>query len=177
VLNFWSKEGKRTGFYTLTRWGIGRRRWIGKRGVSGKACPPVFHRVVALQQHGFAGLQVREIEPALLRIIGDRIDLARPLLVYQVGRDQVLLFYTGGITHGQGLILGRDIDRPPDIVHTKSVLQERFGLFGREQVSDTGGAGSNRIVVVGKENGRANSHLALLGSWPTSHVVIKHHDF
>jgi len=69
------------------------------------------------------------MEPALLRILGYRIDLARPILEYQIGRDQVLLVLTGGITHGQGLALGRDINRPPDVNHTKAVLQERFSLL------------------------------------------------
>src|SRR5262245_51200065 len=76
-----SKESKCARFDTFPCWRVGRAGRIIKRGVRGKPCASIIHRIVAFEEQRFIGLHGRKIEPTVTRIERDRIDLSLTVTV------------------------------------------------------------------------------------------------
>src|SRR2546425_5026880 len=95
------KEDERTDLDTFARRCIGRTRRVVESGMGGEPRPAVLLRVVALEQHRLVRLQVREVIPAVIGIVGERIGLTNPVRGHQVTRHAVLRDDTLRIAQGQ----------------------------------------------------------------------------
>src|SRR5258708_39425599 len=84
----------------LARRGVGRAGGIFKSGVCSEARAAVLFRVVALQQDHFVALVAREIEPSMVRIVGEAAGLADFVAVNQIGRNEVFGSDRARITNG-----------------------------------------------------------------------------
>ena len=142
----------------------------------GEAGPAILGRIVAFQQDDLVGLHVGDIVPAVLRPVANRIDLARPVLIDQIRRHEIILAHTFRIAEGQRHILHRPSDRPPDIDHRKPVLEPGLGLRRFQKVPHALWSGFDRIVVVNVSHRLARFVFALFGLRRAAHVVIEDHN-
>src|SRR5712692_11915586 len=73
------KEDQCTDLNTFTRRGVGRTCRVRECGMGREPRPAVVLGVVALEQDDFAGLEVREVIPTVIRVVGERVRLTHPV--------------------------------------------------------------------------------------------------
>src|SRR5271156_2782971 len=76
-------------FDALPRGGVGSTRRIVEAGMRGKASAAIFRRIVALEEQYFVPLHLREIVPAMIRAVLERVNLARAIAVLEISRNEV----------------------------------------------------------------------------------------
>ena len=127
---------QRTELDAFARRRILRRSGIDERSVRPEPGAPVGCGVVALQQQRFIDVHLREIEPPVIGMIGDRISLALPVGLNEVRRHQILLRDAGTITHCKRRVAQRTLDRPPQIDHLHAPTQQFIRLV-RQMLMNT----------------------------------------
>ena len=115
-----------------------------------KPGPPVVQAVPALDQQHFLPLHARYPVPALLRAVGQLVNLADTVREDLVGGDQVLRLDAFRACHGQRRALHGAGDRAPDIdLHDSPAGTENAIRFLLAQdVAGADGAGRDRVVDV-----------------------------
>jgi hypothetical protein len=83
----WRKEDERPDLDTFARRRIGRTRRVVESSMGGEPRPAIFLRVVALKKHHFVRLQVREVIPVVIGIVGKGVGLPNPVRVHEVTRQ------------------------------------------------------------------------------------------
>src|SRR5229473_1625598 len=83
------EEGEGADFDALARRRIGRRGRILERRVHGEPRATVARRIEAFDEQHLVALHAREIEPAVTRAVGHRVDLADAVGIAPLGRHQI----------------------------------------------------------------------------------------
>src|SRR5712692_10570904 len=170
------KEDQRADLNTLARRGIGRTRRIRERRMGGEPRPAIGFGVVALEQDDFAGLQVREVIPAVLGVIGKRVRLTNSVRVHQVTGHYILGGNAPGITQCQRGLLDRPADCPPDVDLGEAMLQQLLRFRG-DMIADAPGGRLERVIIVHDPGRFAHAVLALPRLWRTAHDMVEDHYF
>src|SRR5262249_7300309 len=154
------EEGERPDFDALPHGSIRRRARVVERAV-GREARASRRRIVALEEHRLVGRHAREVEPAVEGAPAKRVDLAGPIAIAEVGRDEVLGADGAGVAHRERRLLDRTADRLPDVDDGESTLEQPLGLVA-EQITDALWARALRVVVVGVTHGVLRAALSLL---------------
>src|SRR5215472_8946239 len=76
---------------------IGRARRIVERGMRREARAAVIRRVITFEQDRLVAPHLRKIEPSMIWVKGDGINLAGAVAISEVARDPIALVDSAGI--------------------------------------------------------------------------------
>src|SRR5206468_12806400 len=116
-----------------------------------------------------------EVEPAMTGIPAERVYLAGPIAIAEIGRNEVLGADGAGVAHRERALLDRTADRLPDVDDGESMPEQPLGLVA-EQVPDALWTGALGVVVVGVAHGVLHAAFPLLDPRRGAEVVVEGDD-
>ena len=142
-----------------------------------KRVRPSVAEVVALQEQRFVRRHLRNIEPAVVRIIFHRIGFAAAVRIDQVGSDEIAWLDRRAVQHRKRRVLQRAADRPPQIDDLHAAFQEFVGLIG-QVLANAIAAGYVRLVDMDARRRLARTGAADIGGaiHPLADSVIEDED-
>src|SRR6187431_3071448 len=100
---------------TLARGRVGGRGRVDKGGMRPEPRTAVGCRIVALQQQRLVGPHFRNVVPAMVRVVFDRVGFTAAVRVNQVGSDEIAGLDGLAVGHCKRRIAQGSPDRPPDV--------------------------------------------------------------
>ena len=145
------------------RLGVGRGGRVGERGVRHEARRDVGPGVGDLQQQRLVAPHLGHVVPLMARVVLDRIGLADPVAIDQIGRHQIVGLDGARVAHRERRVAQRLVeDRAPQIDDLHAALQQFLGLVAH-QVAHPLRAGAGGVVDMhpGRRLARAAARAVL----------------
>src|SRR6516164_9283701 len=120
--------------------------------MSGESSPAILLRIEALKENHLVALEAREIEPAMLRVVSETIDLTDFVTVNEIGGHKVLRLDRLRIANRQGSTFDRSLNRSPDIDFGEAMLESLLCLGRRQMIQHTARTGLGGVIVVYRPN-------------------------
>src|SRR3989441_11539337 len=146
-----------------------------ERAVRGEARTAVLRRIEYLEYQRLVAPHLREIEPAVIRVVADAVGLAHPVRIAALGADQVPGGEAPRIGDGERVGLDRLIDRAPHLDDRETALQQGF-RFAWQQVAHALRARPFGVVVVHVEHRFAHQFRLALGLVARAQRVVEDDD-
>src|SRR5262245_23226503 len=168
------REGARLD--ALARRGVRRRVRIIERRMRVEARRHALVGVEYLEHHRLVALHAREVEPLVLGIVGDVIDLAGAILVPALHQDEALLRNAAAIADAERIDHDRPANRPPHLDDGPALLEAPLGLVIADNLAQPLRRRSFGIVVVYALHRRPRTGLLLHLLVADPDGVVEHMD-
>lgn len=124
------------GLDTFAGWCICGGPWVLARRMNGKTGSAVAGSIESLEQQCFVHVHLREVVPALSRVVQGQLKFANALLGLTFDRDQVTRFHRRCVAQHQRMVVDGPGNRTPHVDDGESSIQEllRFVRIVRESL-------------------------------------------
>src|ERR1700724_3728731 len=170
-----SEKRQRAYFNALARARAGRRGRVGERRVGGPAGAAVLLGIVDLEHDRLVALLAREPEPAMRRVVFDRVGLADAGGIAPLGNHEVGELHAARVADRERERFDRMPERPPHLHDGEAALEQLLGLV-RQEVAHALRAGPFGIVVVRALHRLADLVRLAIGLVGGAQGVVEHHD-
>src|SRR5258708_4945657 len=136
---------------------------------------PILLRFEALQENHLVALETGKIKPAVVRAVGETIDLTNFVAVNEICRNKVLGVNRLRITHGQRCGFDRSSNRPPDVDFGEAMLQSLLRFRRRQVVPRTARARLRGVIVMYHPDVVSGAFFTLLREPTVANLVVEDH--